>query len=764
MEAQVDLLCRRLADADAGFTVYRLPAERILTSALEELMASLSEPADEILFLFAGYVVVGEKGIPALLLDGDRLSTLSLRRVRRLLSEHARSSFVVLDTVTAFSTSWAPGEIVAMCDTAISAGQEDVGLHVLAANRTDPDGPSPFLNLLVLALDWHSGDEGLSPDSLFYAMRREEGMFSQIAHLDLFASAHPFRVLLPRLPPSIPPSVPPPPSGEGAESRGDELVRAGEYEAALVEYTVALDHELPSASLYTKLGVVLAKLSRLREAGAYYEAALGLDPNCAAALDGAATLREEAGDRQGAILLLERRLHADPDSLLALERAARLHGELENWEGLALLYESVLTRVTDPKVSVDLAHRLDELCSDELRDPDRACASLEHVVSLSPDDVVIRLRLSRLLETRGDPLRALGHLLAALRIEPANVAGYRTAMRLFDAVRDPDGSWNAACALEALGDADVNESLLASAHRPDGLLPVSDSLTEEHWMRRMLSPERDVLIDEMFSALGSAIVELGLETAARKRRMPATGDGASVDPAKSTATLVRMLSWSSRLLGIPVPKVHVMPALPSAFLVPPTREPTLLVSKTLGTGLGMPELAFLWARQLTFLRPEHVPLRFFPSVPELSALLLATLSIGKVDKVSLKKLDGDAKLFARGLRRHVPAEALGRIESLSREFPLGEATTRVTAWARGVELAAARAGLLACGNLETAVTMTRRFPLRNAGGPKSSKGPEPEVLDLLAYAVSSEYGALRSRLGVKLLPRDSRPPPAHMRP
>lgn len=731
-----------------------------MTSALEDLLGSLSEPADEILFLFAGYVVVGEKGIPALLLDGERLSTLSLRRVRRLLSEHAKSSFVVLDTITALSNSWAPSEIVAMCDAAVSGGYEEVGLHLLASNRTDPEGPSPFMNLLVLTLDWHSGEEGLSSDSLFYAMRREEGMFAQIAYVDLFASAYPFRVLLPRLPVSIAPSVPPPPPGEGAEARADELVRAEEYEAALLEYTVALEHEEPSASLYTKLGVVLAKVGHIREAEAYYEAALGLDPNCAPALDGAATLREDAGDRHGAIRLLERRLRADPDSLVALERAARLHGELENWDGLASLYESVLAEVEDPKVSLDLVHKLDELCSDVLKEPDRACASLERVASVVPDDAVIRLRLSRLLESRGDPLRALGHLVAALRIEPGNVAGYRTAMRLFDAVRDPDGSWNAACALEVFGDADVNESLLASAHRPEGLLPATGSLTEEHWIRRMLSPERDVLIDEIFAALGDALVELGLETAARKRRMPVIDPGTSVDPAKSTATLVRMLSWSSRLLGIALPKIHVMPDLPSAFVVPPTREPTLLVSKTLGSGLGMPELAFLWARQLTFVRSEHMALRFFPNVPELSALLLATLSIGKVDKLPLKKLEGDTKLFARGLRRHVPGEALGRIEALSREFPLAEASSRITSWARGVERGASRAGLMACGNLETAVAMTRRFPLRSASGqmPKDSKTPEPEVLDLLAYAVSSEHGTLRSRLGVKLLPRDSRSP------
>lgn len=768
VEAQVELLRARLADPDAGFRVTVLPAERGLADSIENLLASLREPAEEVLFLFAGYVVVSEKGVPALLVDGERLSTLSLRRVRRLLCEHAHSSFVVLDTVTALSEPWAAEDVVAMCSDAVLGAQEDVGLSLLAANRLDAEGPSPFLNLLVLALDWHTGDEGLGPRDLLAAMQREEAMFAQIAHAGLIESAAPFQILLPRGPVSIPPSLPPP-SREGAEERADALARAGDHETALTEYTAALEQAAPTAALYTKIGDVLAKVGRIVDADAYYAAAVRLEPQHAPALDGAATLREDAGDFRGALQLVSRRLRFAPDSLPAVERAARLHGKLEDWEGLATLYERVLGAVTNPEVSVDLARKLDELCADVLRDPDRATASLELVASLAPDDLGIRLRLARLLEDRKDPLRALPHLLAALRIDPGNVAGYRTAIRLFEGTRDPDGSWNAACALEVIGDADVNESLLASAHRPEGLLPVTGSLGEEHWQKRLLSPERDPLIDEIFAALGPSLVELGLETAARKRRM--TEAGTPVDTAKSTATLVRMLTWSSRLLAVPVPGVHVVPDLPSAFLVPPTREPTLLVSKTLGTGLDMPELAFLWARQLVFLRPEHTPLRFFPTVSELSALLLATLSLGRPDEIPAKKLDGDAKLFARGLRRHVSKESLDRLRSLTAELPLRESTRRVATWARGVELAASRAGLLACGNLETAARMTDRFPLRSGAEPeprgsgaKSSK-LQGDVLRLLAYAVSSEYAALRDRIGVKLAPRPSTPPrPLRMNP
>src|SRR5262249_33241820 len=156
---------------------------------------------------------------------------------------------------------------------------------------------------------------------------------------------------------------------------------------------------------------------------------------------------------------------------------------------------------------------------EKLSDPARATAALERAAALNPGDAAVRLRLSGLCEDSGDFARALSHLLLALRAEPRNVAGYRRATRLFDKCGRPDGAWNAACVLEVLGEADVNESLLADAHRPEGLLPVKESLTDEHWAKRSLSPDHDGGLHAIFSALGDALVEVGLETARRKRRL-----------------------------------------------------------------------------------------------------------------------------------------------------------------------------------------------------------------------------------------------------
>src|SRR5262245_5033105 len=82
-EPEVELLSQRLTEPDAGFHVHLFAAQRGLAEGIEQLVAGLSEPIEALLFYFSGYAVVSDERGPALLLDGDRLGTLSLKRLAR---------------------------------------------------------------------------------------------------------------------------------------------------------------------------------------------------------------------------------------------------------------------------------------------------------------------------------------------------------------------------------------------------------------------------------------------------------------------------------------------------------------------------------------------------------------------------------------------------------------------------------------------------------------------------------------------------------
>jgi len=751
--SQAELFSQRLAEPDAAFTVQPVAAERGFSEGLEQFLASSPEPIESLLFFFSGYAAVSDEGFPGLLLDGERLSTVSLQRLRRLLSSRARSSFVILDTVSAFEEHRSD-EMVHLFNHVLSGEQS--GIHLCAAHAGGADrgaGPSPFTSLLAMTLDWHASAHGLSPEELFAAMNREEALFSRIPSVGFFRSTVPFQLLLPevsRVVSAPPPMGVPEPSGDERETRAATMLASGDVEAALGELARALEQlgAAPTphhATLYAKIGAALRAASRDDDARAYFDAALELEPNLAPALEAAADLALARGDRAKTVELLQRRLAVDPDAWDAADRIAHVFSEEQRWEELTTLYESVLARASDATVAVELALKIDALCRDFLKKPGRAAASLERAAGLAPDNAGLQFRLAQIYEARHEFAAALAHLSVGLRAEPGRIDGYRTALNLFQRTHRADAAWHAACALEALGAADVNESLLASAHRPEGLIPARDCLGDGPWIERLFCPERDALVDRLLNTIGDqAIVEIGVETARRKRRLVATDPATEQDPNTSTTTLLKTLAWSARLLSIPVPRVHVDPALQAPFVVIPAPEPTVVVSRSLGSGLGMPELAFLWSRQLTAFRPEHRASSFFPSAPELSALAEAALSLGGAAYLPFKRLDGDAKLFARALKRYLSPRAANELDELVRLLPAAEIGARVASWAKAVELAAGRVGLLASGDPELAVGLIRRFPL--AG----STTADEQIKDVLAYSISDEYGLLRERLGLAI--------------
>src|SRR5262249_2573112 len=66
-------------------------------------------------------------------------------------------------------------------------------------------------------------------------------------------------------------------------------------------------------------------------------------------------------------------------------------------------------------------------------------------------------------------------------------------------------------------------------------------------------------------------------------------------------------------------------------------------------------------------------------------------------------------------------------------------------WAADVERCATRAGFRVAGDLEVAATLLRSEP-------RAVLEPEEKLADLLAFAVSEEYHALRESLGIAIQP------------
>lgn len=608
-ELDVELFGGRLAEADAGFSVHAFPAQRGLAEGVEALVASLGERPQALVFYFWGYALQSAERGPTLLLDGPKLSSFTLARLRRQLAELSDMSLVILDATLAEGSVGEPIDAVRAMGNALSGGDSSVSslIAVRSASSRVAQGPPPFTGLLQMILDAQTGSaSALTPETLFRGMQAEEVMFADIPAAGCFLGQREF-VLVSGVAPL---SVPPPSLGVPPPSLGGPPVPS----------TIPL-------------------------APAPYE---------------------------------------DTDE------------------------------ATAPRAK-------------------------QRVLPPPPPPPILRSAVQALPAARA-PEPSLD-----LDAPPASSAAEHCRRLLADCERsgDRDGAYRAAQCLEVLGEADINESLLATTHRPEGLQPVRGALSYTDWHERLSAGCHEPQTSAVLRALGPAASRVGFQHAHRLRREVPLPDDARQEPEKSTATLAKALHWASRLLSVPAAQLYVLPDMPAApRLVPGVESPVMTCGRPLGTGHGLPELVCAWARELAFARQEQAALCYFPDVSELTQLLMAACAIGGVG--SLRSIDGDAKRLASGLKREVRGAALDELRAAVQAFPVHEVNARAAAFIRGAELVARRVALVACGDLELTLALEQRFP---RGGLTQ---PEEHRADLLRFTVSPELGQIRAALGVAL--------------
>ena len=458
--------------------------------------------------------------------------------------------------------------------------------------------------------------------------------------------------------------------------------------------------------------------------------------------DAARIVAEHLPNKADAVDLAREALEADASALGALEVAATQLGKKRRWRELVEVYESVLERTQDEQVAWDLAKKLGMLQRDELDDAEGACRAFELAIEKDESDVQLRYWLAELYQVSGDLEKAARQFQQAARFSPMSADVHRRALWLFEQQGRADAAWNACAALDYLGEADINESLVADAHRPEEQLAVTGGLTEEDWLEGLFHPERDDDVNAILATVAEPAIRLRLEQLGDAGQLPDLDPARREDPEASTTTLARTLAWTSRLLGIDVPDLYLEPAVEGDLVAMPAEKPTAVASRKLGSGLSLPELAFLWGRNLALHRSEHRIVVFFPTLREVAVLFLAALSLGEEQSDAVESLDGDAARFAEALRESLSEDDAALLRHAVSRFEPTRARRRVRRWAHAIQFACNRAGLVACGDVQLAADLIRRFPAQ------TETSEDDQIGDLLAYSISDAYGTLRDRIGV----------------
>jgi hypothetical protein len=227
--------------------------------------------------------------------------------------------------------------------------------------------------------------------------------------------------------------------------------------------------------------------------------------------------------------------------------------------------------------------------------------------------------------------------------------------------------------------------------------------------------------------------------------------GARLDDA-STASVVRSFQWAARVMGVRCPALYVVPEVPGEIAAVRAPEPSTAVGPSVVSGRSPKDLAFLAGRHLTYYRPEHQVLVYFPTREELTRLLLASVQLTKPEVEPTGEGARAVAALATRLDRHIGDEDRAELRRAVWELEVRGGKFSLSAWTRNVELMGARAGMLLAGDLATATAIVSTESRAIAGLTLEAK-----QRDLVGFCVSEEHVALRARFAAA--PESVRPPP-----
>jgi golgin subfamily B member 1 len=457
-------------------------------------------------------------------------------------------------------------------------------------------------------------------------------------------------------------------------------------------------------------------------------------------------------DEQMGLAALASTLEDDPAHERALAAIVAVHSRREEWRALEKVYEKLVAafaRREDPARAWEICKRLGQLRRDKLGDGPGALEAFTAAVKLRPKDVETRAALAELLFAKGDREAAVAELETAARVDPSRAETHRRLFELHRRAGATDRAWLAATALEALGAANVDQGMLA--HQFRGELRPTSVLDDAAWSL-LQAPGNDPVIEAIARAVAPSAVRVKLEELRVERKLVLL-DQERRQQADSTATLVRTFGFASQLLGVQAPELYMLETVDGGLAAVQAETPSTVFAASLGSGHKVAELAFLVARHLVYYRPEHYVLLFYPTLAELTALVLAAVKVARPE-LPLPISPASVRI-RRELATHTTLAQKGALTAAVDLLDARGGKLDLAAWLASVELTANRAGLLIAGDLAVALSTMREEKRSIAELTFDDRRAE-----LIAFTASRQLAELRVKLGTLAQAALSPPPPS----
>jgi tetratricopeptide (TPR) repeat protein len=503
---------------------------------------------------------------------------------------------------------------------------------------------------------------------------------------------------------------------------------------------------------------VLGRLRRLYEAGERWRKLLEVTGELAAVCEDRAErakLRFAQADialgrlldEERGVPWLEQALEDDPTHEKALAALVAIRSRRKEHALLDKAYAKLVDRFAaagDEDRAWNACTKLGLLRRDSLRDVDGAIDAFRGALRCRPSDVESQAALADLLMTKADFGGALAELVAMAEKEPLRFATYRKLYDLHTRAGRTDRAWLAGTALEELKAADMDHQLFVDQYRAHHTQVVRPAAVfdEKHWRECIRARGADEDVAAILRAVSRAAAQLRVTTLKKEKRL------FSLSPERrqskeSTVSIVRTFVWASQVLDVPLPELYVYDDVPGGLAAVQGDARATAIGPAVLSGMPLSELAFVVARHLTYYRPEHYALVFYPTLPELLSLFLSAVEVGLPEMAVSSRQGTSGKQLVLGLRKTLTDGEKDELGRAAARFEEGGGRVDLAAWIRGVELTATRAGLVLAGDLAVAMRVLRRETRSIA-----DVSVDDKRTDLLAYSASEQFAKLRDELSI----------------
>jgi tetratricopeptide (TPR) repeat protein len=458
--------------------------------------------------------------------------------------------------------------------------------------------------------------------------------------------------------------------------------------------------------------------------------------------------RDKIQDPDRAVELFNEALDLNPSFLEAFERINKILTQQKSWKQLERSYRKMIHRIAG-KGNTDLEHtlwhQLGLIYRDRLAQVDEAVEAFRMASSLKPEEVLEYQILAELYESTERFDEAIDAQRLILERDPVRLEAYQGLYRLYLHKRSYDEAWSQASVLAFMGKTDEEEQRFFDDYKPQGMLQVKGRLNNELWAKHLFHPDENLYISKIFEMIAPAALQAKIAQLQRQGKLPALDKRFKQDPASSTVTFAKTFGWAAQVLGITPPDLYVRNDVPGSIVAVPSTPPASVAGQTVLSGFQPHELVFICGKHLAYYRGEHYIKTLFPTQSELTIMLFAGVMIAAPNTPMPADMAQQIRATAQELAKFMQPVQLEHLRLVVKRWLDEGAKANIKRWNQAVELTAARAGLLICGDLEIAKKIISAEPQL-----PGDLSPADKMKDLLVFTASEHYSELRKALGVAI--------------